>query len=207
MAFEPFFTTKPLGRGTGLGLSMVYGFVKQSGGHVAIHSEPGQGCSVKVYLPRFIRPETQPAITAGPVAAAHSHGDGETILVVEDDEEVRRSSVEALREMGYQVLEAGDAMDGVRLIVDRGGIDLLFTDVGLPGGVNGRALADAARSAQPGLRVLFTTGYTRNTILHDGALDHDVHFIPKPFNLSALAAKVREVLATPNSTAETRVEG
>jgi signal transduction histidine kinase/CheY-like chemotaxis protein len=207
MAFEPFFTTKPLGRGTGLGLSMVYGFVKQSGGHVAIHSEPGQGCSVKVYLPRFIRPETQPAITAGPVAAEHSHGDGETILVVEDDEEVRRSSVEALREMGYQVLEAGDAMDGVRLIVDRGGIDLLFTDVGLPGGVNGRALADAARSAQPGLRVLFTTGYTRNTILHDGALDHDVHFIPKPFNLSALAAKVREVLATPNSTAETRVEG
>ncbi len=207
MAFEPFFTTKPLGRGTGLGLSMVYGFVKQSGGHVAIHSEPGQGCSVKVYLPRFIRPETQPAITAGPVAAAHSHGDGETILVVEDDEEVRRSSVEALREMGYQVLEAGDAMDGVRLIVDRGGIDLLFTDVGLPGGVNGRALADAARSAQPGLRVLFTTGYTRNTILHDGMLDHDMHFIPKPFNLSALAAKVREVLATPNSTAETRVEG
>ena len=96
--------------------------------------------------------------------------------------------------MGYQVLEAGDAMEGVRLIVDRGGIDLLFTDVGLPGGVNGRALADAARSAQPGLRVLFTTGYTRNAILHNGVLDHGVHFIAKPFNLDALAEKIREVL-------------
>ena len=118
--------------------------------------------------------------------------------MVEDDEEVRRTSVEALREMGYQVLEAGDAMEGVRLIVDRGDIDLLFTDVGLPGGVNGRALADAARSAQPGLRVLFTTGYTRNAILHDGVLERGVHFIAKPFNLSALAAKVREVLREPD---------
>ena len=127
--------------------------------------------------------------------------------MVEDDEEVRRASVEALRDIGYQVLEAGDAMEGVRLIVDHGGIDLLFTDVGLPGGVNGRALADAARSAQPGVRVLFTTGYTRNAILHNGVLDHDVHFIAKPFNLDALAEKIREVLAAPGSVARTKVDG
>lgn len=203
-AFEPFFTTKPLGQGTGLGLSMVYGFIKQSGGHVAIYSEPGLGSTVKVYLPRFMRAEPKPAAT-GDGAMACLHGTGETILVVEDDEEVRRSSVEALREMGYQVLEAGDAMDGVRIIVDRGGIDLLFTDVGLPGGVNGRALADAARSAHPGLRVLFTTGYTRNAILPNGVLDHGVYFIAKPFNLSALAAKVREVLDTPATTPEGHV--
>ncbi len=130
---------------------------------------------------------------------------GETILVVEDDEGVRRSSVEALREMGYEVLEAGDAMEGVRLIVDRGGIDLLFTDVGLPGGVNGRALADAARSARPGLRVLFTTGYTRNAILHNGTLDRGVHFIAKPFSLADLAAKIREVLEAPVQEAEIAV--
>ncbi|HTI83627.1 MAG TPA: ATP-binding protein [Acetobacteraceae bacterium] len=203
-AFEPFFTTKPLGQGTGLGLSMVYGFIKQSGGHVAIYSEPGHGSTVKVYLPRFIRTEEKPPASRG-VVRARPRGTGETILVVEDDEDVRHSSVEALRDMGYEVLEAGDAMDGVRLIVDHGGIDLLFTDVGLPGGVNGRALADAARSAQPGLRVLFTTGYTRNAILHNGVLDHDVHFIAKPFNLTALAAKIREVLDTPVDAPEGHV--
>ena len=197
--FEPFFTTKPLGHGTGLGLSMVYGFVKQSGGHVAIDSEPGQGSTVKIYLPRFVRPEDRPDAIARDPATPQRRGKGETILVVEDDEEVRRSSVEALREIGYEVMEAGDAMDGVRILVDRGGIDLLFTDVGLPGGVNGRALADAARSAQPGVRVLFTTGYTRNAIQHNGMLDHGVHFIAKPFTLSALALKIREVFEAPPS--------
>jgi signal transduction histidine kinase/CheY-like chemotaxis protein len=201
-AFEPFFTTKPLGRGTGLGLSMVYGFVKQSGGHLAIESEPGQGSTVKIYLPRFIREETRRPPAASATADAQPKATGETILVVEDDEGVRRTAVEALREMGYEVLEAGDAMEGVRLIVDRGGIDLLFTDVGLPGGVNGRALADAARSARPGMRVLFTTGYTRNAVLKNGTLDRGVHFIAKPFNLAALAAKVREVLEAPAQDAE-----
>lgn len=201
-AIEPFFTTKPLGRGTGLGLSMVYGFVTQSGGHLAIDSNPGHGSTVKIYLPRFIREETRDAPAMEVPKGAQPSAKGETILVVEDDEGVRRSSVESLREMGYEVLEAGDAMEGVRLIVDRGGIDLLFTDVGLPGGVNGRALADAARSARPGLRVLFTTGYTRNAILRNGTLDPDVHFIPKPFNLAALAAKIREVLEAPPQDAE-----
>ncbi len=201
-AIEPFFTTKPLGRGTGLGLSMVYGFVTQSGGHLAIDSNPGHGSTVKIYLPRFIREETRDAPAMEVPKGAQPSAKGETILVVEDDEGVRRSSVESLREMGYEVLEAGDAMEGVRLIVDRGGIDLLFTDVGLPGGVNGRALADAARSARPGLRVLFTTGYTRNAILRNGTLDPDVHFIAKPFNLAALAAKIREVLEAPPQDAE-----
>jgi signal transduction histidine kinase/CheY-like chemotaxis protein len=201
-AFEPFFTTKPLGRGTGLGLSMVYGFVKQSGGHLAIDSEPGQGSTVKIYLPRFIRREPRRTPAAGAATDAQPKAKGETILVVEDDEGVRRTAVEALREMGYEVLEAGDAMEGVRLIVDRGGIDLLFTDVGLPGGVNGQALADAARSARPGMRVLFTTGYTRNAVLKNGTLDRGVHFIAKPFNLAALAAKVREVLEAPAQDAE-----
>jgi signal transduction histidine kinase/ActR/RegA family two-component response regulator len=201
-AFEPFFTTKPLGRGTGLGLSMVYGFVKQSGGHLAIDSEPGHGSTVRLYLPRYVRQETpRPAAPDGGTCA-QPPARGETILVVEDDESVRRSSVEALREMGYEVLEAGDAMEGVRLIVDRGGIDLLFTDVGLPGGVDGRTLADAARSARPGLRVLFTTGYTHNANLQDGMLDPGVHFIAKPFNLAALAAKIREVLEAPAQNAE-----
>jgi DNA-binding NtrC family response regulator len=171
--------------------------VKQSGGHLAIESDPGQGSSVKIYLPRFIRDEPKRAPAGHAATDTRPPAQGETILVVEDDEAVRRSSVEALREMGYEVLEAGDAMDGVRLIVDRGGIDLLFTDVGLPGGVNGRALADAARSARPGLRVLFTTGYTRNAILRDGTLDPGVHFIAKPFNLADLAAKIREVLDAP----------
>jgi signal transduction histidine kinase/ActR/RegA family two-component response regulator len=203
--FEPFFTTKPLGQGTGLGLSMVYGFVKQSGGHVAIDSEPGRGSTVKVYLPRFVQPEPKPMPASRGAAALDRAGRRETILVVEDDEAVRQSSVEALREIGYEVMEAGDAMDGVRLIVDRGGIDLLFTDVGLPGGVNGRTLADGARSAQPGLKVLFTTGYTRDAILHDGLLDHGVHFIAKPFSLTDLAAKVRDVLDAPaDAEAETQ---
>jgi CheY-like chemotaxis protein len=200
--FEPFFTTKPLGQGTGLGLSMVYGFVKQSGGHVAIYSEPDEGTTLKVYLPRFIRDETRQSSDVLSATAAQPRGSGETILVVEDDEGVRRASVEALRDMGYEVMEAADAMEGVRLVVDQGGIDLLFTDVGLPGGVNGRALADAARSARPGMRVLFTTGYTRNAILHNGVLDPGVHFIAKPFNLTALAAKIRGVLAAPPPAAD-----
>ena len=201
-AFEPFFTTKPLGRGTGLGLSMVYGFVKQSGGHLAIDSHPGHGSTVKIYLPRFVRAAARPMSASSPSSGRQLPGKGETILVVEDDEGVRRASVESLREMGYQVLEAGDAMEGVRLVIDRGGIDLLFTDVGLPGGVNGQALADAARSASPGLRVLFTTGYTRSAVMPGDGLDAGVHFIAKPFNLAALAEKIREVLEAPAQDAE-----
>jgi len=186
---------------TGLGFSVVRGFVRQSGGAMAIDSRPGHSISVKVYLPRLGGEAAgQPMMHS--IVHPRRDAPGETILVVEDDDEVRRSSAEMLREMGYQVLEAGDAMDGVSLIVDRGGIDLLFTDIGLPGGVSGRALADAARSAQPGLRVLFTTGYARN----DGDLHESVHFIAKPFSLAALAAKVSEVMAAPDSTAVKSVD-
>jgi signal transduction histidine kinase/ActR/RegA family two-component response regulator len=195
-AFEPFFTTKPFGQGTGLGLSMVYGFVKQSGGHVRIDSEPGQGTTISLYLPRFVQQPSPSAVTVS-AAARRAFGEAETVLVVEDDDTVRHAAVEALREMGYEVLEAPDAMEAFRLIADRGGIDLLFTDVGLPGGVNGRALADAAHNINPALKVLFTTGYTREATLKSGALNGDVHFLAKPFSLQQLEAKVREVLDAP----------
>jgi signal transduction histidine kinase/CheY-like chemotaxis protein len=177
---------------TGLELSMVEAFARQSGGFVSIGSSHHRPTTARIYLPRLNK-EVAPPITQS-IARPRRNEPGGTILVVEDHEEVRRASAEALREMGYQVLEAGDAMDGVRLIVDRGGIDLLFTDIGLPGGVSGRALADAACNAQPGLRVLFTTGY-------NGEVDQGVHFIAKPFNLAALAAKVSEVMAAPDGAA------
>ncbi|HVC61019.1 MAG TPA: ATP-binding protein [Acetobacteraceae bacterium] len=193
-AFEPFFTTKPFGQGTGLGLSMVYGFVTQSGGHVRIDSAQGDGTTIRLYLPRYVQQPSPPAVT---VNAGRSHGAAATVLVVEDDDTVRHAAVEALRDIGYQVLEAPDAMEAFRLIADRGGIDLLFTDIGLPGGVNGRALADAAHNVSPALKVLFTTGYTGNAAVQSGALSGDVHFLAKPFTLQQLAAKVREVLDAP----------
>jgi len=205
-AFEPFFTTKPFGQGTGLGLSMVYGFVAQSGGHVRIESEPGQGTTIRLYLPRYVQQPAPVVVSSG--AAVRTPNDVETVLVVEDDDTVRHAAVEALREIGYEVLEAPDAMEAFRLIADRGGIDLLFTDVGLPGGVNGRALADAAHNINPALKVLFTTGYTRDSSLQSGTLNGDVHFLAKPFSLQQLEAKVREVLddPAPDHVADVRTE-
>jgi len=191
--FEPFFTTKDVGRGTGLGLSMVYGFVKQSGGHVKLESEEGQGTTVSLYLPRLF------GASEGEEAAAPSRVPegqrGEVILVVEDDEDVRAYSVEALRELGYHVIEAEDGGAALRLLEqlqDR--VDLLFTDVVLPGGMTGRELADAARDQRSDLRVLFTTGYARDAIVHHGRLDPDVRMIGKPFTFADLAARVRDVL-------------
>lgn len=199
--FEPVFATKPTGQNSDIGLSMVYGFIRQSGGHVAIDSGPGRGSTIKIYLPRFVPAEA--TVTPRDIkTVSEPKAAGQTILVVEDDEAVRRSSVEALRDMGYEVLEAGDAMDGVRLIVDRGGIDLLFTDIGLPGGVNGRALADAARSAKPGLRILFTTGYAQSAVIDDAVTNEGVHFIAKPFTLVALSEKVRGLLGAPAMATE-----
>jgi CheY-like chemotaxis protein len=192
-AFEPFFTTKAVGQGTGLGLSQVYGFVKQSGGHVAIYSEPSEGTTVKLYLPRLNSVAEAPAEPAKPEPLAVS-ARRETILVVEDEEMVRRFSVEALEEAGYRVLESGDGPTGLALLRAHSEVALLFTDVVLAGPMNGRALADEASRLRPDLTVLFTTGYTRNAIIHHGRLDEGVNFIGKPFTVRALASKVRGLL-------------
>jgi signal transduction histidine kinase/CheY-like chemotaxis protein len=194
--FEPFFTTKPVGKGTGLGLAQVYGFMKQSGGHVAIYSEPGQGTTVKLYLPRYRGADEVTDITdAG--SAAPQMGAGETILVVEDDEMVRRFTVEALVEAGYRVIEAGDGPTGLRLLDEHPEVALLFTDIVLAGPLNGRRVADEAVRLRPELKVMFTTGYTRNAIIHHGRLDEGLHFLGKPFTASDLLRKVHSVLHGP----------
>jgi PAS domain S-box-containing protein len=190
-AFEPFFTTKEAGRGTGLGLSQVFGFVKQSGGHVKIYSEPGQGTTVKLYLPRLAASAVDLGKESEPVVARTS---GETILVVEDDEDVRTFSAEVLSELGYRVTVAPDAHVALTALGNLGAVDLLFTDVGLPDGINGRQLADEVQRRWPAVKVLFTTGYARNAIVHHGRLDPGVALIVKPFTQSSLAAKVRQVL-------------
>ena len=186
--FEPFFTTKKTGKGTGLGLSQVYGFIRQSGGHIRIYSEPGQGTTVKLYLPRDQRAEAP----APEQIAIRPDGGSETVLVVEDHDGLREYSVSVLRELGYCVLEAPDGQEGLELLRKRP-VDLLFTDVVLPG-LNGRQLADQAMKFQPGLKVLFTTGYTRNAIVHNGRLDDGVSLITKPFTFDGLASKVRKIL-------------
>lgn len=192
-AFDPFFTTKGVGKGTGLGLSQVFGFVKQSGGHVAIYSEPGEGTTVKLYLPRFAgaggaAEERAPVTDMLPLGSAE-----EIILVVEDEQRVRHFSVDALRELGYTTISAGDAREALEMLAEQPRIALLFTDVVMPE-MNGRRLADEARAHRPDLKVLFTTGYTRNAVVHNGMLDPGVAFLPKPFTVSQLAIKVREVL-------------
>lgn len=194
-AFEPFFTTKEPGRGTGLGLSQVYGFVKQSGGHVKIYSELGQGTTVRLYLPRYLGPADEVEEPLAAAAAVSSYrGNSETILVVDDDEAVRAHSVEIITELGYTVLPAADGKRALELLEANPALQLLFTDVGLPGGMNGRQLADEARRRRPDLKVLFTTGYARNAIVHDGRLDPGIHLLTKPFTYSALAAMLRDLL-------------
>jgi signal transduction histidine kinase/ActR/RegA family two-component response regulator len=188
-AFEPFFTTKEAGKGTGLGLSQVFGFVKQSGGHVKIYSEPGEGTTIKVYLPRFFGAEEAPA--AAPVRTMLPAT--ETILLVEDDERVRAATADALGELGYKVVVASGGTEALRRLGETAQVALLFTDIVMPE-MNGRKLAEQAVAARPGLKVIFTTGFTRNAVVHNGVLDHDVHFLAKPFTLDQLAAKLREVL-------------
>ena len=197
-AFEPFYTTKDIGHGTGLGLSQVYGFVKQSGGHVKLYSEEGMGTTVKLYLPRQ-HADAEVAPEPSVAGFAPRSLTGECILVVEDDDDVRAHSTGILRELGYTVLEAPIAAAGLRLLERHPEIRLLFTDVGLPGGMNGRQLADAARKVRPGLKVLFTTGYARNAIVHDGRLDAGVALITKPFTFAALAAKLGDMLDAQNA--------
>jgi signal transduction histidine kinase/CheY-like chemotaxis protein len=192
-AFEPFFTTKEAGRGTGLGLSQVYGFVRQSAGHVRIYSEPDEGTTVKIYLPRHSGAEAH-AEAAEPALPAGGMNGSETILVVEDDAALRAYAVESLAEHGYSVLAAATAGDALKILDAGSAVDLLFTDIIMPGGLNGRQLADDALRRRPGLKVLFTTGYTRNAIVHHGRLDPGVHMIGKPYSFSALGAKVRALL-------------
>ena len=195
--FEPFFTTKQTGHGSGLGLAMVHGFVKQSGGHIRIYSEVGQGTTVKIYLPRLAHGEPLPAAPAEiapPRAALQRARPGETVLVVEDNDSVRDYAATALAELGYRVMGARDANDALRIIEQGERIDLLFTDVVLGSGPNGRELANKVGEKLVGLPVLFTTGYTRNAIVHHGRLDPDVHLLDKPFTQQDLARKVRALL-------------
>jgi signal transduction histidine kinase len=193
--FEPFFTTKDIGHGTGLGLSQVYGFVKQSGGHVKIYSEPGAGTTVKLYLPRLMTADVQDDSPA-PDQPFPRGSQAETILVVEDEEKVRAFSVEMLHELGYAVMAAPNGHAALQLIDAHPEIRLLFTDVGLPGGLNGRQLANEALLRRPDMKVLFTSGYTRNAIIHGDRLETSVALIGKPFTYAALAEKVRHVLNT-----------
>jgi PAS domain S-box-containing protein len=190
--FEPFFTTKDVGKGTGLGLSQVYGFVRQSGGHIRLYSEVGHGTTVKVYLPRA--PASLKDEIAAPLFTLSAEGGPETILVVEDDDALREFSSGALRELGYHVLIAGSGQAALTLIDVNPRIDLLFTDVVLPDGMNGRQLANEAVRRIPSLKVLFTTGYTTNAIVHHGKLDSDVDLLGKPFTFDNLARKVRALL-------------
>jgi PAS domain S-box-containing protein len=192
-AFEPFFTTKKLGEGTGLGLSQVYGFVKQSGGHTKIYSEPGEGTTVRIYFPRApLRTSSDARRRAQPQTS--ELGGSETILVVEDDAEVRAYTTGILRELGYCVLEAHEGDTALGLLASEPEIELLFTDIGLPGPFNGRQLSDEARKIRPHMKVLFTTGYAQNAIIHQGRLDPGVQLIVKPFSFAGLAAKIRQML-------------
>jgi PAS domain S-box-containing protein len=189
-AFDPFFTTKPTGQGTGLGLSMVYGFARQSEGYAKIYSEAGEGTTVKIYLPRY-RGEEE-AEEAAAVSAVMPGADGENVLVVEDDTIVRQLIVEVLRELGYRVREAGDGPSGLRILESDERIDLLITDIGLPG-LNGRQIADAARVRRAGLKVLFMTGYAENAALANGFLEPGMEMVTKPFTVDALAERIRTI--------------
>jgi signal transduction histidine kinase len=193
-AFDPFFTTKPMGEGTGLGLSMVYGFAKQSAGHVYIDSQPGHGTKVRLYLPRHLGEAVseQGDALKEPGSCAHR---GETVLVVDDEPTIRMLVCEVLAELGYASAEAGDALQGLAILQSRRRIDLLVTDVGLPNGMNGRQLADAAIRLRPGLRVLFITGYAETAAIGRGQLGSAMDVITKPFALHALATKINAMIA------------
>jgi PAS domain S-box-containing protein len=193
-AFEPFFTTKPLGQGTGLGLSMVYGFARQSGGQVRIYSEIGMGTTVCIYLPRYLGEAGEDA--SEDAGAQPVKGSGETILVVDDEATIRHLIDEVLDEQGYTVIGAGDGAAGLKVLQSGARIDLLITDVGLPGGMNGRQVADAARSLRPGLKVLFITGYAENAAVGNGHLEPGMELLTKPFTIEALSMKVGGILKT-----------
>ena len=192
-AFDPFYTTKPIGQGTGLGLSMIYGFARQSGGQVRIYSELGQGTTVCIYLPRHVGEADLPVVHDD--GAAPHDGEGATVLVVDDETSIRHLVDEVLEETGYSVIGAADGAAGIKILQSAKRIDLLITDVGLPNGMNGRQVADAARALRPGLKVLFITGYAENAAVGNGHLEPGMELLTKPFAMSDLVRKVQEMLA------------
>lgn len=194
-AFEPFFTTKDVGKGTGLGLSQVYGFVRQSSGHIKIYSEVGEGISIRIYLPRHLdaaEPVRRAGAQSAPPNTPRAQG-VECVLVIEDDEDLRMHAIETLGELGYHVLGAADGAAALMVLDEHPQVYLLFTDVVIPG-TNGRQLAEAVARKRPGLKVLFTTRYTRNAIVHHGRLDAGIQHITKPYSYHDLAVKVRQTL-------------
>jgi PAS domain S-box-containing protein len=195
-AFDPFFTTKPIGQGTGLGLSMIYGFVRQSGGQVRIYSEVGQGTTMCLYLPRHHGPEAAMESPAELSVALRAE-QGETVLVVDDEPTVRMLVTEVLEDLGYTAVEAVDGSTGLQVLRSDRRIDLVVTDVGLPGGMNGRQLADAARVLRPGLKILFITGYAENAAVGHGHLEPGMHVLTKPFAMEVLASRIRQLIAGP----------
>jgi len=196
-AFDPFFTTKPIGQGTGLGLSMIYGFARQSEGYAKIYSEVGKGTTLKLYLPRHLGDTEE---DDGPLSLSDVHGAeaGETVLVVEDEAVVRGLIVAVLNDLGYRTLEAADGPKGLEILQSKRRVDLLITDIGLPG-LNGRQVADAGRQLRPGLKVLFMTGYAENAALASGFLEHGMTMITKPFAMEALATRIRDILGETSS--------
>ncbi|CDX46872.1 Blue-light-activated protein (Includes: Blue-light-activated histidine kinase; Response regulator) (fragment) [Mesorhizobium sp. ORS 3359] len=191
-AFYPFFTTKPTGHGTGLGLSMIYGFVRQSGGQVRIYTEMGKGTTVALYLPRhWLSPQQneQPQIEDTQLS-----GEGGTILVVDDEPLIRMLISEVLGDLGYRMIEAADGATALKAVQGEDKIDLLITDVGLPGGINGRQLADAMRQTKPKLKVLFITGYAENAAVGNGHLAPGMHVLTKPFAMERLASKIADIV-------------
>ena len=192
-AFDPFFTTKPLGEGTGLGLSMVYGFARQSGGQTSIHSEEGKGTTVCLYLPRCAdaKQDAEEKEAAGEIERSKL---GETVLIVDDEQTVRMLIIDVLEELGYIPIHAVDGKTGLQMLESKRHIDLLITDVGLPGGMNGRQLADAGTALRPDLKVLFITGYAEQAVIGDGQLRPNMHLLTKPFGMDALANRITSIL-------------